>query len=363
MHGRVVALTGPGKLEIQTYELDPPPEGGANLRVRRAQVCGSDVHMYHFRNPNFRNVVLGHEFVGEIVTLGPRLEVDSAGSPVTIGDRVVVVYFQTCGRCIACGRGEPNMCVNSIELMRRPPTATPHFHGAFASHYRLSPGQSFYKVPDEVSDAEVAGANCGLAQMLFSLDGVGLNRARTVVVQGAGGLGLYATAIAHHSGARVVVVEKEPVRIAAARAFGASEVIDMSTYATAEQRRVRLLELTHGHGADLVVEVTGHPEAFQEAVGFARTGGSIAAVGNLNAGDGFEVKISPAVFTRKNLRVHGYLRYDPWYLKRAVDFISDTREQYPFESLSDRVYGLEDVHAAIAGSESRQVARPAIIPS
>lgn len=359
----MAALVGPQQIEIQEYPLPAPGPGEALLRVRLANVCGSDVHMFHHRNPLLRNIVMGHEFVAEIETVGPGLNHDSAGRTVAPGDRVVAVYFRVCGRCPACGRGEFNMCANWLDTMARPPAAPPHFHGAFATHYLLGAGRHFYRVPDELTDAEVAGANCGLAQMLFTLERIGLARGMTVVVQGAGGLGLYACAVAHRAGATVIVVEGEPGRIEAARAFGAAEVVDLAALPAPADRAERVAALTGGEGADLVVEVTGRPEAFGEAVAFARTGGSIASVGNLNVGPEYEVALAPATFTRKNLRVQGFLRYDPWYLRRALDFLCDARAAYPFASLSDRTYGLDEIPAAVALSESRRVARPAIAPA
>jgi threonine dehydrogenase-like Zn-dependent dehydrogenase len=362
VNGRLVALIGPEQIEFQEYDLPTAPPGGALLRVRRANVCGSDLHIWHYLSLALRDIALGHEFVGEIETLGAGLTTDSAGAPVNVGDRVVVVYFHTCHRCAACSRGDFNMCSNSMALMGQPPREEPHFNGAFATHYFLAPGQYFYKVPDSLGDAEVAGANCGLAQMLFTLDRIGVRRGHTVVVQGAGGLGLYACAIAASSGARAIVVEREPGRIEAARAFGASDIVDMSVHQTPEERVKQVLDLTDGEGADFVIEVTGRPEAFGEAIDFARVGGSIASVGNLNVGEKFELKIAPAVFTRKNLRVHGYLRYDPWYLRDSLDFLVEHGSRYPFASLSDRVYSLDEIEEALSRSDSRQVSRAAIVP-
>jgi threonine dehydrogenase-like Zn-dependent dehydrogenase len=361
--GRVVALVGLEKTEIQEYELPVPEPGAALLKVRRANVCGSDLHIYHHLSVALRDIVMGHEFVAQVETLGDGLTTDSSGAPLAVGDRVVVVYFHTCHRCAACDRGEFSMCFNAIESMALPPDAAPHFHGAFATHFYLSPGQYFYKVPDAITDAEVAGANCGLAQVMFALDKIGLHRGQNVVVQGAGGLGLYAAAVASTSGARVIVVEREANRIEAARAFGADDIIDMSAHTTPEERAKQMLDLTDGKGADIVLEVTGRSEAFLEAIEFARIGGSIASVGNLNVGPKFELTIAPAMFTRKQLRVHGYLRYDPWYLRYCLEFIAANRDRFPFESLSDRVYTIDEIDEAIARSESRQVARAAVVPA
>lgn len=363
MKGRVVAVTGIRSIEVQEYDLPEIPPGAALLKVRRANVCGSDVHIFHGRNHLLRDCVLGHEFVAEIAELGEGLETDSSGAPVQVGDRVVVVYFRTCLRCAACNRGDFNMCSNGIGALAQPARVAPHFHGAFATHYFLTPGQYFYRVSDDLTDAALAGANCGLAQVMFALDGIGVRRGQTVVIQGAGGLGLYACAVAHGSGARVIVVERDPVRIESAKAFGAQHVVDMMVDTTPEDRAKRVLELTGGLGADAVLEVTGRSEAFSEAIAFARVGGSIASVGNLNVGEGFEVPIAPAMFTRKNLRVQGYLRYDPWFLMRAVQFVRDTQDRYPWESLSDRTYTLDEVEEALARSESGAVARPSLVPA
>jgi L-iditol 2-dehydrogenase len=82
----------------------------------------------------------------------------------------------------------------------------------------------------------VAGANCGLAQMLFALDRIGLRSGESMAIQGAGGLGLYAAAIARDRGARVFVVDAIPERLELARAFGADDVIDMRAHTTAADR-------------------------------------------------------------------------------------------------------------------------------
>jgi threonine dehydrogenase-like Zn-dependent dehydrogenase len=363
MNGRLVALVGPETTEIQEYELPAVPGGAALLKVRRANVCGSDLHIHRYLNPALRDIVLGHEFVAEIAELGDGLTVDSSGEPVAVGDRVVVVYFYTCLKCASCNRGDFNQCTNSVAGLASPPSVAPHFHGAFSTHYYLAPGQYFYKVPEEVSDAAVAGANCGLAQVMFAIDQIGVRRADTVVVQGAGGLGLYACAVARSSGARVIVVEKDPVRIKAAQQFGAHDVIDMEEHPTVEARLEELNRLTAGRGADYVIEVSGRSVAFLEAIGFARVGGGIASVGNLNVGPEYEVSIAPAVFTRKNLRVHGYLRYDPWFLQKSVKFIADHQDEYPFDSMSDRTYTIDEIEEALARSKSGEVARAAVIPA
>ena len=102
MRGRVAALVGPEHVAVKEFEVAEPEPGSVLLRIRRANICGSEVHMFHHRHPLLRRCVLGHEFVGEVVALGEGVESDYAGSPVAVGDRVIPVYFITCRRCAAC---------------------------------------------------------------------------------------------------------------------------------------------------------------------------------------------------------------------------------------------------------------------
>ena len=363
MKGQVAALVGPQTVEIKEFEVPEPGPGSVVLEVSRANVCGSDVHIYHYESPLLRQSVLGHEFVGRIHALGDGVTTDYAGEPVAVGDRVVAVYFLACRRCAGCLRGEFSLCRNSLRLWSRPPEEYPHFYGGFATHYYVDPEQYFYKVPDSLSDETVAGANCGLAQMLFALDGIGLNSGESIAIQGAGGLGLYAAAVARDRGARVFVVDAIAERLELARAFGANDVIDMREYARSVDRAKRLQELTGSDGADVVLEVTGVAAAFPESVELAGVGGRIASVGNINVGPPHEVLLTPGVVTRKNLTIRGFLRYDPWYLHRAIQFLERVHERYPFEKLTDRDYGLAEITEAIERGAARQVARAGVVPT
>ncbi|SDY86960.1 zinc-binding dehydrogenase [Herbiconiux ginsengi] len=361
MQGRVAAIVGPRQFEVKEYEVPMPEAGALVLTVRRANVCGSDIHQYHYDSPALREAALGHEFVGEVLALGDGVTHDNAGQPVAVGDRVVAVYYVTCRRCAACLRGDFGMCVNSLREWSKNPDVAPHFFGGFGTHYYVNQDQYFFTVPDVLDDQIVAGANCGLAQMLFALDRTRLAAGSIIVVQGAGGLGLYAVAVAKERGAEVVVIDGVPERLALAERFGADHVIDMTEHTTTEERVARVLELTGGRGADVVLEVTGVSAAFPESIALARTGGEVVSVGNLTVGEGFEIALSPGVITRKNLRVQGVLRYDPWYLHRALEFLVRTRERFPFEALTKQAHSFDDLADAIRDGESRSVARASIV--
>ncbi|HET9422924.1 MAG TPA: zinc-binding dehydrogenase [Nocardioides sp.] len=358
--GRIAALVGPASAELQEYPLPDPGPGAVLLRVRRANVCGTDVHQWHYESQLLREAGLGHEFVGEVVALGEGVKTDYAGRPVAVGDRVVPVYYLTCHQCPPCLRSEFNLCQNGLAEWRIKPAEAPHFRSGFATHYYVFPGQYFYKVPDEVDDATVAGANCGLAQMLFVIDQVGIEAGETLVVQGAGGLGLYAAAVAAERGARVIAIDGVPERLELARRFGATETVSLADFPESADRVARVQELTGGVGADMVLEVTGVPASFVEAVELARVGGRIASVGNLNAEA--DVMMTPGIVTRKSVHIHGVLRYHPWFLHKAIAFLARRQHLHPFEAFSDRSFPLDDVTEALKAGESRSVARVAIVP-
>ncbi|MGH3665628.1 MAG: zinc-binding dehydrogenase [Egibacteraceae bacterium] len=362
MKGAVAAMSAPETVRVEHYDVPSPEPGALLLKIRRANVCGSELHIFHGHHPLIRQGVLGHEFVGEIAGLGAGVETDYAGQPVSVGDRTVAAYYLTCMRCAACVRGDFNLCRNAYGFWSKAAKEPPHFHGGFATHYYVHPHQYFYKVPDGVPDEVVAGANCALSQVLYGLHLARLEPGNTVVVQGAGGLGLNAAAVASEIGARVVVVEGIAERIELARQFGADEVVDLRELGEAADRVERVSSLTNGYGADVVLEVTGVPAAFTEALELVRPSGTVVEIGNVNVGPDFEVPMAPGLITRKGIRVIGVVRYQPWFLHRALKFLERNHARYPYATLTDREYGLDEVAAALEQSERRSVARPVVVP-
>ena len=146
----------------------------------------------------------GHEFVGRIVRLGEGVTEDSAGQPVQAGDRIVAAYYITCGECRACRKGRYDQCENAYIHLGQSPEDEPHFSGTFATHYYLYPKQQFFKVPDTLPDDLAAGANCRFSQIYYGLDRLELQAGETLLIQGAGPMGLYAVALAREKGVRTI---------------------------------------------------------------------------------------------------------------------------------------------------------------
>ena len=360
MRGTVVVLVAPRQTELRDYEVADPGPGELLLEVGRANVCGSELHIWRGHHPTVKmGSVLGHEMLGRVRALGHGVDTDYAGAPLHPGDRVVCPYFITCRKCPACQAGQFNLCVNCYRYWSQPAETPPHFHGAFGTHYYVHPDQYVYKVPDEVSDAAAASANCALSELLFALDQARVAAGEHVVVQGAGGLGLCALAVAKARGARTIVIDGVARRLELAHRFGADVVIDFREHETPERRADRVAALTGGVGGDVAVEVTGVPAAFAESILLVRPGGRVVEVGNVSPGH--TTPFDPGALTRRAVQILPAIRYHPWYLKRALDFLVATRGRYPFEALLDAEYPLRDVGKALEDSDQRRVTRASLV--
>ena len=357
-------------MEIREYPVLAPQPDQILVRVTMATICGSDLHTWRGEMANLgpgsakpAGMVPGHEMTGRIEALGAEWTSDTLGRPLKEGDRVAFSFFNPCGKCWAC-LSNTARCPNRYRL-RAPADTAPHFHGAYAEYHVVKPGQWVFKVPDELPDELVAPANCALSQVLYALHRIGIWLGDTVVIQGAGGLGLYATAVAKEMGAgQVVVVDRIPERLALAREFGADVTINLDEVPE-EAERVKLVkDLTQGQGADVALEVAGVPSIVQEGLDLLRYGGRYCLVGNIVPRVTGE--IVPHDIVRLSRQVLGVVGYEGWVLPRALDFLARTRHRYPFHKLVSHCYPLEEINRAFEEADwalsQGKVTRAAIVP-
>jgi threonine dehydrogenase-like Zn-dependent dehydrogenase len=358
--GELVYLNDNDELELREYEVPDPEPGAVVAEVVRANVCGSELHIWEGDHP-LSGLVMGHEVVCRVAELGAGVETDYAERPVAEGDLIAPVYYRTCQRCPHCQRGQFYLCQNRDDSWMKDPDEPPHFHGTFGTHYYIDPDQYFYKVPDGLEPTTAAAANCALSQVLFGIDEVGVASDESVVVQGAGGLGLNSVAVCNERGAETIVVEGVDDRIERAEAFGADHVVDFREYASVEERAERVRELTDGLGADVGIEVAGVPEAFSEGIELVRNGGRYLELGNVTPGPTTDFDVGN--LTRKSIDITSAVRYDPWYLRKALAFLEAHSDEYPYATLLDAEYDLEDVEAALRASKARSVTRATLDPT
>ena len=138
---------------------------------------------------------------GEDLVDAAELEVglQASGAPLRVGDRICYQYFCPCGKCRCCTKGTTPRCADGHQY-RYEPTRAPHFNAAYGQYYYLRKPQAVYRVPDNVSDDLAGPANCALSQVIDGLERANVRPGDSLVIQGAGGLGLNAVAVARERG-------------------------------------------------------------------------------------------------------------------------------------------------------------------
>jgi threonine dehydrogenase-like Zn-dependent dehydrogenase len=364
--GFVAAMVGPRKpFVLKEYPVPEPGPGAILVKVTQANICGSDLHLWRGEyipsdpgRPDFRSV--GHEMCGVVAKLGEGISTDSAGQALKVGDRIAYRYFVACGHCRACLRGFTPRCPEGMRF-RHPPDVWPHFNAAYGQYYYLRPGQIVFKIPDGVADDLAAPANCALAQVVYSFYLARVGVGDHVVVQGAGGLGVLAAAVAKERGAAsVTVIDSLDDRLALAKEFGADHLIDIKEYATAQERVARVKKLSDGWGADVVLELVGKAMAVPEGINMLGNGGTYAMVGCICVDDVCTFDPSTLVLPGRN--VLGIMWYDPPSLLFALEFLAKFKEKYPFHRLVSHRYPLSAINDAFAAQDAGLAQRSALLP-
>jgi D-arabinose 1-dehydrogenase-like Zn-dependent alcohol dehydrogenase len=365
--GRAAVFNGPGKpFEIREFPVPEPGDRDVVVKVEHTNVCGSDLHMWKGDTDLTKlgltyGMVLGHEMVGRVVRKGRKVRSDSAGKALADGDRVAFTYYVPCGRCRTCLKGMLHACMSSLASLLRPVDQAPHFVGGFAEYYFVKGRQKIFKVPDGLSAESAAGANCALSQVIHGFDVVGLSLGDNVVVQGAGGLGIMACAVARELGAgRVIAIDAVPARLELARSFGADEVIDINADPDPRARVRKVMTLTDGEGADVVVEVAGLPEVVPEGIRMLARAGRYLEIGNITPRATY--KADPSLLVGFNRSIHGVSLYPQDVLRRALSFLDRTRDRYPYERLASHTFSLDEVGKAFEESAAGRTTRAAVVP-
>jgi len=367
--GKAAVFFGPGKpFEIREVTLPEIEPDAILIRVSLANVCGSDLHFWRGDAPlrlPADGWIFGHEMTGRVAKLGARVKTDSLGRPLREGDRVAYTYFYPCGRCYACLNKQPAACPAKIERPRGP-SEFPHFHGAFAEYYYLRPGGAVFAVPDALADELVSPVNCALSQVIFGLHEAGLRFGGTVAIQGAGGLGLQAAAVAKDMGAAtVIVIDQLPERLALAREFGADHTISVRDVPDRKERVNLVRSWTGGAGVDVACDFVGFPQVIPEGIEMLRAGGTYLEIGTISRGA--KVELEPAQLVWGAKRIVGVIMYDAWVIPRALDFLVRNRARWPFDRLLSHRYPLEQINQAFADSEwhakdRTNITRAALVP-
>ena len=297
MKAIVKTSAAPGA-EIRDVPVPTPGTGEVLLRVLRAGVCGTDLHICNWDRWSQSRikppVTLGHEFVGEVIELGPGT------SGVALGDRVSCESHIVCNTCIACRTGNGHVCENTRIL-------GVDVNGGFAEFVAV-PAVNCWRVPAGIP-LEVAAVMEPCGNAVHTAFAGNLSGA-SILVTGCGPIGLFAIGVAKAAGAaHVFASDVSPYRLELAREMKADAVIDVRT----ENLVDRVKTLTNGRMLDGVLEMSGHPGAVRDALAALRMGGRMSMLGLPS--EPFELDWNRLVIF-KGITLHGIIgrrMYDTWF--------------------------------------------------
>lgn len=314
---------GPGADLVEVSVPEPGPLD-VLVKVNATSVCGTDYHIYSWdpwsQGRIHPPLTMGHELSGEVVALGSQV------TTVQVGDRVSAETHVVCGHCHQCLTGQYHVCQNTRIL-------GVDMDGAFAE-YVVIPASNAWKndpdLPDDIASVQEPLGNA--VHTVFSVPVAG----NTVVVTGAGAIGLMGIAIARMIGATAVyAVDVNDYRLALARRMGATEVID----GRREDVVGRLRDLTGG-GVDVALEFSGHPTAINQALKAVRPGGKVSILGLPSRP--LEIDLGNDI-VMKGVEVRGIAgrqMYDTWFksknlLRGGLDLRPVITHRLPLEQYAD----------------------------
>lgn len=344
---RVQLFHGPGR----PFELRHAPlpatlgPGEVLVEISLATICGSDLHTFEGRRNGPVPTVLGHEAVGRVIA--------TARAGVLPGRRVTWTLADSCGECPACTEYRlPQKCRELFKYGHAALSSGSGLNGGYASHIVLRRGTAIYAVPDELSDALVAPANCAAATVVGLLAELP-TPCRAALVQGGGLLGLYACALLRQRGVDgVFCSDVSEARRALVAEFGGIPV-------SPDEAVERVREVS-ADGADLVIEVAGAAAAVPQGVAALRPGGHYLWAGMVHPETALQLTGEAVV--RKCLHIRGVHNYAPHDLEAALAFLAATHRTYPYEKLVSPPLPLERLNDAIALAQRREWLRVAVKP-
>ena len=322
----------------------PVPEIGPGevlVKVNSCAICGSDPGIVAAGWQGMTPVgsfIPGHEFSGTVVAVAPDV------IRLKAGDRVAVEPHKGCGRCENCLRGLYTTCLNYGNL------ALGHRHQGFISNggyaeYAACFDSMLHKIPDSVSFEEGAVLTM-VGTSMYGYERIGWVRpGETVVVTGPGALGLISARLAQILGAgRVILTGTREERLAIGRKMG----VDITLNVKEVDLRQKVMELTDGIGADLVVECTGQPEVAAEVMDYIRKNGRISYNGIYKK----PVTLPLDKIVQWNLLITGPKAEGLWSMERAIPLMADGR--LDVKPLITHRFPLDEINTAFATFTGRQ---------
>lgn len=323
---QAAVLHGANNLLFEEVKRPEPGPGEVLLRVHRCGVCGTDSHIVkgRFPAPNLP-LIIGHEFAGEVAAVGSGVDY------VKEGDKATADINIACGHCWYCRNNQKLFCAKVRQL-------GVHAHGGMAE-YVVVPAQNIYILPNDMPYDHAAFIE-PLACAIHGQKRIGIEVGETVLILGAGPMGLAHAALSKQRGAGLVIVsEPNAGRRQRARQIGS----DLEVDPTVPEGIDAIMQATQGRGADVVIEAVGSPVTYSQTFQLVRRGGRILAYGA--AAQDAVVSVKPFEIYAKELTIVGSYAgtYETWL--QAIALISGGR--FDPNKIIDSIRPLAEVAAAL----------------
>lgn len=353
-------------LRIEDLELMPPQAGEVQVRVEAVGVCHSDYHYMTGDLVTRLPVVIGHEGSGRVEAVGPGVK------RVQRGDRVALLWRPRCGQCRYCIVGQPVLCeLGAVQAttgglpddgttrLRLGDVPVHHLMGVSClAEEAVVSEKSVIKVPPEVPPLIAAIAGCAVITGVgVMMNVVGATVGRSLLVLGAGGVGLSSVMGARLVGAHpVIVADVKPARLDLARTLGATHVLDA--------RHENIVDAVHdlvAEGVDWAIDTAGSPETLRQAFACLRPTGTAVAVGLTRAGTSVDLPLNELVQKQKRVIGSLYGSGNPFVdVPKLLDLYLAGR--LPLGDLLGKEYALNSANEAYAALNESAVGRSIVIP-
>jgi L-iditol 2-dehydrogenase len=297
-----------GREDLKIEKVAIPQVGPEDLlvRVRVALTCGTDFKVWkqgHHARMIQPPAIFGHELAGVIEKTG-----SAVSDRFRPGMRVVAANSAPCGQCFYCLKGQANLCEDLV------------FNNGAYAQYTVIPGrivrENLMEIPAGLSFIDAALVE-PLACVLRGVEETGIRQGDTTVVIGCGPIGLKFIRILSKRGVRVIAIGKRQSQMKAAERLGAIATFDASLI---ENPVPAVRELTHGKGADSVIEAVGSPSTWQNAIQMVRCGGTVNLFGGCPRGS--KVEFEPSILHYSEITIKSTFHHTPRFIREALDAIA-----------------------------------------
>lgn len=346
---KVAMLVEKGHFEVQEYPIPALGDDDILVKVEGCGICGTDAH--EFKNDPFGliPVVLGHEGTGEIIKMGKNVKKDSAGKPLSVGDKVVTcMIFKDNPDITMFDLNKQN--VGGADVYGLLPDDDVHLNGWYSDYMIIRGGSTVFNVSDLDLDSRILIEPC--AVLVHAVE-----RAKTtnilkfnsrVVVQGCGPIGLICIAVLRTMGIEnIVAVDGNDSRLDFAKRMGADHVVNYNNHKGIEALAEAVKDAFGGYFADFAFQCTGSPVAHSNIYKFIRNGGGLCELGFfINGGD---AKINPHFdMCSKEITLVGSWVYTLRDYATTFDFLKRAIAiGLPIKELITHRYGLDEMNEAL----------------